>query len=174
MKDFFRNKLDLYESVANGLSKNIYPCPVIIPEHFANADGDRLLYSYRHFFLTYPKICPFHLMKSDTIWQYSGGESFFLHTITRKGIYKRIFMGPPSSINKKFIHVVPANDWQAAQVNGEIEEEFSLMLNFSIPAFDIRDRTKGTKKKLIELFPKLEKEITPLVWDESIKEKYII
>jgi uncharacterized protein len=77
-----------------------------------------------------------HVVESDEIWQFAGGDPLELLTFDpATGEARRVVLGPGGGNGAEPVHVVPARVWQAARPAGR----WSLATCTVSPGFDFED-----------------------------------
>lgn len=151
---YWIDKLDLQKHPEGGYYKEMYRSGEIIdrsglPERFP---GPRVISTSIYFLLPGGESSHLHRIKSDELWHFYSGSSLTIHTISERGTCLDLKLGPEVQKGQGFQAVVPAGCWFGAVVDDP--QSFTLVGCTVAPGFDFGDFEMGSRKALLESYPK--------------------
>jgi predicted cupin superfamily sugar epimerase len=157
--------LDLAPHPEGGFYKETYRS-----EGFIKKDSLSAVYSEKrnyatsiYFVITSASFSAFHKIHQEEIWHFYLGSSITIHLISPEGEYSAVILGNDILNGEVPQYVVKGEWWFAVTVN-EVDN-YALTGCTVAPGFDFDDFILPKRKELLEIFPHLSKEITPLTRD---------
>lgn len=113
--------------------------------------GPRAAMTLIHYVLPGGASSAFHRVRgSDEAWHFYDGDPLTLHVIADDGAYERVVLGADLAAGQKRHAVVPADAWQAAEVEGARHAHVGCTV---APGFDFADFDMAARDEMLAAFP---------------------
>lgn len=148
------SELKLKPHPEGGFYREVYRSDLQIPESLLpdGMKGERSCATSIYYLLASDSFSAFHRIKQDEIWHFYLGSPITLHVIMPDGEYESVYIGNDFGIRCVPQYTVKAGNWFAAEITEK--DSYALAGCTVSPGFDYQDFELGTKKQLIDLFPK--------------------
>ena len=105
-----------------------------------------------YYLLDGKSVSRFHRLKSDETWYFHTGDRLVIHTITPRGRYGRVVLGPRTGGPAAFQCTIPRGTWFGATVGRG--GRCTLVSCAVAPGFDFSDFEMGHAEHLKKLCPR--------------------